>query len=86
MKIMARLVLQWGGVAVLAIVTSQLASAYEFDGAELKLAMGPTSAAMKNQGPSGTADKAVAKCDPSAGLCPKPRHRAKHGSAGSVPH
>jgi len=52
MKIMCRLALQWVGVAAVAIAIPQLASAYEADGAALKLAMGPTSAPMKNQGPS----------------------------------
>lgn len=86
MKITSRVVLLWVGVAAVAIVIPQLASAYEADGAALKLAMGPTSAPLKNQGPSSTADKTVAKCDPTAGTCPKPHHRSKHRSAGSAAH
>ena len=86
MKITPRVVLLLAGVAAVAIAIPQLASAYEADGAALKLAMGPTSAAMKNQGPSTTAEKAVAKCDPSVGTCPKPHHRSKHRSRGSAAH
>jgi hypothetical protein len=86
MKITCRVALLWVGVASVAIAIPQLASAFEADGAALKLAMGPTSAAMKNQGPSTTADKAVAKCDPSVGTCPKPHHRSKHRSRGSAAH
>jgi len=83
MKIIYRLALQWVGVAAVAIAIPQLASAYEADGAALKLAMGPTSAPMKNQGPSSAADKTVAKCDPSVGACPKPHHRSKHRRVGA---
>jgi hypothetical protein len=83
---LGRLALQWVGVVAVAIAIPQLAPAHEADGTALKLAMGPTSAPMKNQGPSGAADKTVEKCDPSAEACPKPHHRAKHRRTGSAAH
>jgi hypothetical protein len=86
MKIFCGLGLLWVGITAVAIAIPQLASAYEADGAALKLAMGPTSAPMKNQGPSSTGDKTIAKCDPSAGTCSKSHHRTKHRRTGSVAH
>jgi hypothetical protein len=48
---------------------------------QLALAMGPTSAAIKNQNVRAANDSAVTpvtKCIPSEGTCPRPHHRAKH--------
>jgi hypothetical protein len=87
MNIMGRHVLRLmeiGAVAV-AIAIPQLASAFDSEnGAAFKLAMGPTSAALKNQTPSTTSDGTGTKCTPSEGTCPKPRHRSKRMSAGSA--
>jgi hypothetical protein len=83
MNIMGRHVLRLMGIGAFAIAIPQLASAFDSEyGAAFKLAMGPTSAALKNQGPSKTSDK-TGKCTTSEGTCPKP-HRSKRMSAGSA--
>jgi len=89
MNIMGRHVLRLmeiGAVAVaVAIVIPQPASAFDSEnGAAFKLAMGPTSAALKNQTPSTTSDDTGTKCTPSEGTCPKRHHRSKRMSAGSA--
>ena len=66
MNIMCRHVLRLAGICAIAIAIPQLASA-----------MGPTSAAQKNQGVR-VADTTVTKCIPSEGACPKPHRRSKH--------
>ena len=87
MNIMVRHVLRLmeiGAVAA-AIAIPQLASAFDSEnGAAFKLAMGPTSAALKNQNPSKTSDNTGTKCTPFEGTCPKPHHRSKRMSAGST--
>jgi hypothetical protein len=81
MKIMGRHIMRLMGIGAIAIAIPQFASAADFEsGAALKLAMGPTSAAQKNQGAGTTSDSPVAKCIPSEGTCPKPRHHAKRSS------
>ena len=85
MNIMGRHVLRLMGIGAFAIAIPQLASAFDSEnGAAFKLAMGPTSAALKNQTPSTTSDDTGTKCTPSEGTCPKPHHRSKRMSAGSA--
>ena len=85
MNIMGRHVLRLMGIGTIAIAIPQLASAFDSEnGAAFKLAMGPTSAALKNQTPSTTSDNTGTKCAPSEGTCPKPHHRSKRMSAGSA--
>ena len=73
-----------GAVAV-AIAIPQLASALDSEnGVAFELAMGPTSAALKNRTPSTTSDNTGTKCTPSEGTCPKPHHRSRRMSAGSA--
>ena len=85
MNIMGRHVLRLMGIGAVAIAIPQLASAFDSEnGAAFKLAMGPTSAALKNQTPSTTSDNTGTKCTPSEGTCPKPHHRSKRMSAGSA--
>jgi hypothetical protein len=85
MNIMSRLVLRLVGIGAVAIAIPQLASAFDSEnGAAFKLAMGPTSAAQKNQSPQTTSDNTVTKCAPSEGTCPKPRNRSKRRRAGSA--
>ena len=85
MNIMGRLVLRLVGIGAVAIAIPQLASAFDSEnGSAFKLAMGPTSAAQKNQGPRTASDTTVAKCTPSEGTCPKPHHRSKHRRVGSA--
>jgi hypothetical protein len=71
MDIMSHRVLRLIGIGAFAIAVPQLASATDSgSSAEFKLAMGPTSAAQKNQGPSTTSDTPV--------TTPTPHHRTKH--------
>jgi hypothetical protein len=82
---MGRHVLRLMGIGAVAIAIPQLASAFDSEnGAAFKLAMGPTSAAQKNQSPSKTSDNTDTKCTPSEGTCPKPHHRSKRMSADSA--
>jgi hypothetical protein len=75
---MGRRVLRLVGIGVIAIVIPQLALASDSgNDATFKLAMGPTSAALKNQGPSTTSDTTVTNCSLSDGTCAKPHHRHK---------
>jgi hypothetical protein len=84
MNIMSRHVLRLMGIGAVAIAIPQLASAFDSgNGDAFKLAMGPTSAAQKNQSPPTTSDNTGTKCTPSEGTCPKP-HRSKRMSAGSA--
>ena len=77
MNIMGRHVLRLMGIGAFAIAIPQLASASDSEnGTAFKLAMGPTSAALKNQSPSKTSDNTGTKCIPSEGTCPK-HHRSK---------
>jgi hypothetical protein len=86
MNIMGRHVLRLMGIGAVSIVIPQLALAFDSgNGASFKLAMGPTSAAQKNQSPPTTSDNTGTKCSPSEGTCPKPHHRSKRMSAGSAP-
>jgi hypothetical protein len=72
MNIMGRHVLQLIGIGAFAIAIPQFASAADpADGAAFKLAMGPTSAAQKNQSAQSTTDTPI----------PIPRPRAKHRHA-----
>ncbi len=85
MNIMGRHMLRLMGIGAFAIAIPQLASAFDSEnGAAFKLAMGPTSAALKNQTPSTTSDNTGTKCIASEGTCPKPHHRSKRMSAGSA--
>jgi hypothetical protein len=72
MDIMGRRVLRLVGIGAIAIAIPQLA-----------LAMGPTSAAQKNQGPPASSDTTVATCSLSEGTCAKPHQR--HKSKRAVP-
>jgi hypothetical protein len=73
MNIMGRRVLRLVGIGAIALAIPQLA-----------LAMGPTSAAQKNQGPSASSDTTVATCSISEGTCAKPHHRHKSKHAVSA--
>ena len=85
MNIMGRLVLRLVGIGAVAIEIPQLAPAFDSEnGSAFKLAMGPMSAAQKNQGPQTTSDNTVTKCAPSEGTCPKPHYRSKRRRAGSA--
>ena len=76
MNNMSRHILRLVGIGVFAVVIPQLASASDFgNSTALKLAMGPTSAAQKNQGPA-TMD--------TPDTAPKPHHRAKHKHKASM--
>jgi hypothetical protein len=78
MNIMSRHVPRLVGICVIAIAIPQSASAFDSgNGATVKLAMGPTSAALKNQGPSTASGNTVANCASSEGTCAKPHHRIK---------
>jgi len=69
MNIVPRHAVQLAAICVLAIASPQLAFASGSEnGATFQLAMGPMSAAQKNQGTPGKSDEAVAA----------PRHHAKH--------
>jgi hypothetical protein len=72
MDIMGR-VLRLVGIGAIALAIPQLA-----------LAMGPTSAAQKNQGLSTSSDSTVATCSISEGSCAKPHHRHKSKHAVSA--
>jgi hypothetical protein len=85
MNIMGRHVLRLMGIGAVAIAIFQPASALESGNrAAFRLAMGPTSAAQKNQGQPTTSDNTGTKCTPSEGACPKPHHRSKRIGAGSA--
>ena len=85
MNIMGRHVLRLVGIGAAAIAIPQLASAFDSDGgAAFRLAMGPTSAARKNQSPRTVSDNTVPKCSPSEGTCPKPHHHPTLRRAGSA--
>jgi hypothetical protein len=57
MNIMGRYVLRLMGIGAVAIAIPQLASAFDSEnGAAFKLAMRPTSAALKNQSPANCSD------------------------------
>jgi hypothetical protein len=72
MNFMGRHVLRLIGIGAFAIAIPQLASAADSaDGAAFKLAMGPTSAAQKNQSAQSISDTPI----------PIPRPRAKHKHA-----
>jgi len=78
MDMMRRQLLRMVGIGSVAIAIPRLAwSSEPGSGAAFKLAMGPMSAAQKNQHQAPTiSDDAVRKCDPAT--CPKPHRRAKH--------
>ena len=77
MNIMCRHILRLAALVAFAIAIPQLALASDSaNSAAFKLAMGPTSAAQKNQGPSATSDTPV--------TAPKPHHRTKHKHKASV--
>lgn len=85
MNIIGRNVLRLVGIAAIAVSIPQLAPAFDSgNGAEFKLAMGPTSAAQKNQSLSTKPDTSVANCSPSEVTCTKPLHRSKSKRAGSA--
>jgi hypothetical protein len=73
MDIMDRRVLRLAGIGAIALAILQPA-----------WAMGPTSAAQKNQNPSTTADTTAATCSLSEGTCAKPHHRHKTKRATSA--
>jgi len=73
---MTRHVLQLVAIGAIAIATPQLArAAGADDGAPVKLAMGPISAPLKNQGAQ------TAATDPPAATTPKHYHRPRHKSS-----
>jgi hypothetical protein len=75
MSIVPRHVLRLMGIGAFAIAIPQFALASDSENsAPLKLAMGPMSAAQKNQGESAKSDAAVIK----------PHHRSKHRHAHSA--
>jgi hypothetical protein len=85
MNIMGRHVLRLMGIGAFALAIPQLLSAFDSEnGAAFKLAMGPTSAELKNQTPSTTSDNTGTKCTPPEETCPKPHHRSKRMGAGSA--
>jgi hypothetical protein len=67
MNMMNHHLLRLVGISAVAIAIPQLASA-----------MGPTSAAQKNQSPRAASDNAATNC---TGTCLKPHHRSKSGNA-----
>jgi hypothetical protein len=72
MNIVPRRVARLAAIGAFALGCSQLASATEStSGAAIRLAMGPMSAAQKNQGTPGKSDEVTAE----------PRHHAKHHRA-----
>ena len=65
------------GIGSVALVIPSLARASESgNGAAFKLAMGPMSAAQKNQHPEPGMSDDAKKCDPET--CPRPHRRAKY--------
>ena len=83
MNIMGRCMLRLMGIVAIAI--PQPASAFDSEnGAAFKLAMGPTSATLKNQTPSTTPDNTGANCSRSQETCAKPHHRSRRMSVGSA--
>jgi hypothetical protein len=85
MNSMGRYVLRLVVFGAIAIANPRLALATDAEnGPAFKLAMGPTSAAQKNQGLSTTSDNTTADCVPSEGACPKPHHHSKSKRAGSA--
>lgn len=68
MNIMGRRMLRLVGIGAIALAIPELASA-----------MGPMSAAQKNQGQPAVSDTNSANCNPSEGTCPKPKphHRSR---------
>jgi hypothetical protein len=79
MNIMGRQVLRLIGIGAVAIAIPRSAPAFDSEsGAAVKLAMGPTSAAQRNQSARTASDSTVTKCTRSEGACPKPPHRSKH--------
>jgi hypothetical protein len=85
MNIIGRRVLRLVGIVAIAVSIPQLAPAFDSgNGAEFKLAMGPTSAAQKNQSLSTNSDASAAKCAPSEATCTKALHRSKSKRAGSA--
>jgi len=82
MNSMRRHLLRLAGIAVVAIALPQLASASDdANGGAFRLAMGPTSAAPKNQGRPAMSEQPATKCDPAVATCRKPHHRSKHRHA-----
>jgi hypothetical protein len=78
MNIMGRYVLRLVGIGAVVIATPHLASAFDSErGTAFRLAMGPMSAAQKNQKAQTRSESTVTKCIPSKGTCPKPRHHPK---------
>jgi hypothetical protein len=85
MDIMDRRVLRLLGIGAVAMAIPQLALASDSgNGATLKLAMGPTSAAQKNQSLSTTSGDTVANCSLTEGTCDKPHQRHKTKRAASA--
>jgi hypothetical protein len=85
MNIIGHNVLRLVGIVAIAVSIPQLARAFDSrNGAEFKLAMGPTSAAQKNQSLSTKSDTSVANCAPSEATCVKPMHRSKSKRASSA--
>lgn len=84
MNSMGRYVLRLVVFGAIAIANPRLALATDAEnGPAFKLAMGPTSAAQKNQGLSTKSDT-TADCVPSEGACAKPHHHSKSKRAGSA--
>ena len=73
---MTRHVLHLVALAAMAIVVPQVAQASDADNnPRIKLAMGPMSAPLKNQGTQ------TAAADPPAITAPRPYHRSRHKSS-----
>jgi hypothetical protein len=71
-------------IAVIASAVPHLALASDSaSGPALKVAMGPTSAAVKNQGASTTFGSGVANCAPTEGTCAKSHYRLRRKRAAS---
>ncbi len=81
MNIMGRRALRLIGIGAVAIAIPQFASASDsVEGATLKLAMGPTSAAQKNQGAQSTSDTPVPTPKPRAKYKHKHKHKKMHSA------
>ena len=73
---MTRHILRLVALAAIAIAAPQVAQAFDADdGPRIKLAMGPMSAPLKNQGTQ------TAAADPPVVTAPRPYHRNRHKSS-----
>jgi hypothetical protein len=78
MNVTRRRVLRSLGLGAAAVALPKLAFAFDSGtGAQLKLAMGPTSAAQKPGGPVPHPDAVVIPCGYVGGPCVKPRHYSR---------